>query len=252
MKTIPAFLIGIAAAALGAGAAGAAAHDPYSNYLELRVYRAQEGQRDSFLAYFEDNLLETQEAHPMRIWGEFRDVQNEHQFVWMRGYRTMGERLESLQGFYFGPVWAEKGPEVMQSLFDGRVIAYLLEPMREGSGFSALPGREPAGGERGVIGVEIYVLEGGERDAVVEHLHSVALAHHEKCGGVTLGLFETSDEQNNFPMLQHNEDQHVIVWVGSYASAEAFDRASAGAGGIEPDTRLTLEPGPRSRLSHRE
>ena len=66
----------------------------HSSYLELRIYKSLEGQRDRFLSYFEEHYLESQEATGMRIWGQFHDLGTPSQFVWLRGYRDMESRAQ--------------------------------------------------------------------------------------------------------------------------------------------------------------
>ena len=48
------------------------------------------------------------------------------------------------------------------------------------------------------------------------------------------------------------EDERVVVWLASFASQEAFERARASVdGGPRPFETFVLEPGRRSRLRHR-
>ena len=86
---------------------------------------------------------------------------------------------------------------------------------------------------------------------VVKRLRKTLIPAFEQRGAVALGLFRKTDEPNNVPRLPVM-DEPVVVWLASFATRDAFERARSA---IEfqpgPFETFVLEPGPRSRLRHR-
>ncbi len=73
--------------------------------VELRQYTLLRGERETLIALFEREFIETQEATGMTIIGQFRDINNPDRFVWLRGFSDMEARRAQLGEFYDGPVW---------------------------------------------------------------------------------------------------------------------------------------------------
>ena len=61
--------------------------------IELRRYTLRPGQRDVLIELFDRELVESQEATGMRILGQFRDLGDPDQFVWVRSFPDMAVRL---------------------------------------------------------------------------------------------------------------------------------------------------------------
>jgi hypothetical protein len=74
--------------------------------VELRRYVLHPGARDTLIALFERELVETQEATGMTLLAHFRDLDHPDVFTWLRGFPSMPARAASLAAFYDGPVWA--------------------------------------------------------------------------------------------------------------------------------------------------
>ena len=72
--------------------------------VELRQYTLHPGRRDTLVALFEREFLDTQEAAGIDVLGQFRDLDDPDRFTWLRGFRDMDARLASLSAFYGGPV----------------------------------------------------------------------------------------------------------------------------------------------------
>ena len=221
----------------------------YANYLELRIYRTKEGQRDPFLEHFEQHYLESQESHHMHIWGQFRDLNNERHFVWLRGFRTMAERQKGLMGFYTSPLWRETGGKVIQMREDTSHV-HFLEPVSSSDELAGPVPREPNPSARGILVAQVW-LDSGNQKEVLRELRTKIIPGYLKAGGASLGIYASSGEANNFPMLPFIEDESVVVWFGSFPSAGAWSQARQA---YEPAVReleiFVLEPGPRSRLHH--
>ncbi len=225
-------------------------HVRYSNYLELRVYESQPGQRDNFLNYFEKHYLESQEATKMRIWGQFRDLDVDQHFVWLRGYRTMAERQRGLTEFYMGPVWAQTRP-TLSTMFARVAKARFLEPLtpndRLDGNFERVNNAHPPG----VVVVNIFHIP-EDPAPVTDRLRTVVIPAFVKRGAASLGIFRSSEEANNFPALPFAENERIVVWFSSFETASAYERACDNVPfDPAPSETLVLEPGQRSRIYHR-
>ena len=73
--------------------------------VELRQYTLHPGKRDVLIDLFDREFVESQEALGMKVIGQFRDLDNPNRFVWLRGFRDMPSRVQTLEDFYGGPVW---------------------------------------------------------------------------------------------------------------------------------------------------
>src|SRR5262249_4738210 len=113
--------------------------------VELRQYTLVIGQRETLIALFEREFIETQEATGMTVIGQFRDLNNPDRFVWLRGFADMTSRARQLEEFYGGPVW-KAHREVANATMINSDDVLLLRPASPTSGFS-LPqaSRRPIG-----------------------------------------------------------------------------------------------------------
>src|SRR5579862_4651175 len=73
--------------------------------LEIRQYTLTQGSFPSFISLFEKNFIESQEADGITIVGTFRALDDPNRLFWVRGFPDMESRKNSLNAFYFGPVW---------------------------------------------------------------------------------------------------------------------------------------------------
>ena len=94
--------------------------------VEIRIYRVKPGTRDEFVRFFEDTL-EAQAAAGLRVLGQFRSLDDENTFVWIRAFRDQKERQERSRAFYLGPAWMEeRRAQAAKFLESGEVM--LVEP----------------------------------------------------------------------------------------------------------------------------
>ena len=77
----------------------------YSPIVELRQYTLHPERRDELIELFDREFVETQEAVGMQVIGQFRNIDDPDQFVWLRGFNDMSARAGSLAAFYGGPIW---------------------------------------------------------------------------------------------------------------------------------------------------
>src|SRR5215831_16598244 len=97
--------------------------------VELRQYALKPLQRDVLINLFDEHFVESQEAVGMTVIGQFRDRGNPDRFVWLRGFRDMEGRRESLAAFYDGPVWAAHRSAANNTMIDSDDVL-LLKPAR--------------------------------------------------------------------------------------------------------------------------
>src|SRR5215468_5831204 len=102
--------------------------------VELRQYTLVSGQRETLIALFDREFIETQEATGMTVIGQFRDLNNPDRFVWLRGFDDMPTRARALHEFYGGPVW-KKHREAANATMVNSDNVLLLRPASPTSGF---------------------------------------------------------------------------------------------------------------------
>ena len=112
--------------------------------VELRRYTLHPGRRDALVDLFERAFVESQEACGMRLLGQFRDVDDDNRFTWLRGFADMDGRARALAGFYGGPVWKAHRDAANATMVDSDDVL-LLRPLLAGSGLAATPRRAGSG-----------------------------------------------------------------------------------------------------------
>jgi quinol monooxygenase YgiN len=210
------------------GAVSAAAGEASdAGVVELRQYKLVEGQRDAFVALFDDQFVDSQEALGMRLVGQFRDHDADDRFTWIRGFRDMAAREQGLNGFYSGPVWKANRAAANPMLVDNDNVL-LLRPAVPGLGFGPAAARAPVTPAGAVQAVIEYLWKapdegfsaffGGEMKPALE-----------AAGVAVVGTYVPLDEPNNFPALPVRTDRRLLVWFVRGASHEAIDAALARA-----------------------
>jgi hypothetical protein len=233
--------------------------------IELRQYTLHPHKRDVLIDLFEREFIEGQEAHGMRLIGQFHDMDNPDRFVWMRGFAGMPQRAQALEGFYTGPVWQTHRNVANATMIDvGNVL--LLKPARADRGFAvdarALPPRDATAIPPGLVEARIHYLDAAPTPAQLELIES-ARPLLQAAGAMPLATLTTESAENTFPRLPVREGEHVVAWFSQFRDRDAYDRymaaldASPAWRRIEgallrdaprgPDV-LLLQPTSRSRL----
>jgi NIPSNAP len=194
--------------------------------VELRQYALVPNGRETLIALFEREFIETQEATGMTIIGTFRDLNNPDRFVWLRGFSNMPARAKALEEFYGGPVWKAHRDAANATMIDSDNVL-LLRPARSGSGFSlADVTRAPHGSiatAKGMLVATIYHLAGAtgsDFGAFFEHeLRPIV----EQTGASIVASFVTENHPNTFPRLPVRENANVFVWFSLFPNRAAWD-----------------------------
>lgn len=193
--------------------------------VELRQYTLHPGQRDTLMALFDREFVETQEAVGITVMAQFRDLDRPDHFVWLRGFAGMEQRAAALAAFYGGPVWAAHRDAANATMVDSDDVL-LLRPAQPGSGLAlagrskAVVGAAPAA--PGLVMAQVCTLRpglsGGEASAHFERHVAPVLA---RAGATIVGSYTTEPGPNTFPRLPVREGENVFVWFARFANARA-------------------------------
>jgi NIPSNAP len=208
--------------------------------VELRQYTLKPGQRDTLIALFEREFIESQEALGMRIIGTFRDLEKPDRFVWLRGFRDMESRAVQLQEFYGGPIWKAHREAANATMTDSDNVL-LLRPATPGSGFSiahaSRAARDAAENPAGLIVATLYHLESTTEADFADYFQTIVAPALTAIANPILGSFITEHHENTFPGLPVREDANVFIRFSRFPDRTAYGQKAARAAD-EIGTRL--------------
>lgn len=237
---------------------------PCCGVIELRQYTLKPGQRDVLIELFEREFIETQEAHPIRLVGLYRDLDRPDRLVWLRGFPDMPRRAEALSAFYGGPVWKEHRDAANATMIDSENVL-LLRPLRADTGFpdAPLPSGDSTPRARGVVAARLLYGASEMPPARIAAAVAALDAALHAVGGTRLAVLVSERAANNFPRLPVREGEHVLAWFAALADEAARTRlhetlaespawrqaeAELTEGAPREPETLRLSPTARSRL----
>src|SRR6185436_2566870 len=91
-------------------------------------YTLHPGRRDQLIDLFEREFIESQEAVGIHVIGQFHDLDDPNQFVWLRGFNDMAARPQSLNAFYSGPIWKAHREAANATMIDSDNVLLLRLP----------------------------------------------------------------------------------------------------------------------------
>jgi hypothetical protein len=234
--------------------------------VELRQYTLHPHKRDVLIELFDREFIEPQEAAGISVIGQFRDLDNSDRFVWLRGFRDMPSRAQSLGEFYGGPVWKANRDAANATMIDSDNVL-LLHPARPRSGFVLSEKRWAPAGARdvpnGLVMATIYYLPARD-DGFIDFFENVLGPEFASAGAAILSCFTTENTPNNYPALPVREGKQVFIWFGLFRDYAAYqfyaaalagsqewrstvsDKLAARITGVPQELRLT--PTARSRI----
>ncbi|HLO27699.1 MAG TPA: NIPSNAP family protein [Anaerolineales bacterium] len=242
----------------------------YSPILELRRYTLHTGRRDELIELFEREFVETQEAVGIQLIGQFYDLDDPDQFVWLRGFNDMAARAQSLHAFYSGPVWKAHRVAANATMLDSDNVL-LLRPVHPTSGFSLKNRQRPARDSRatqdGFLAVTIYWFNQPPTSEFINYFEHTIHPELMEADAALLAYFVTEDSPNTFPALPVRQDGHTFVWFAGFQDDGAYESYLSRLEGSKlwkseiakflkkhlrgkPEI-LRLAPTPRSRLTGR-
>lgn len=185
-----------------------------ADVLELRQYTLHPGRREDLIELFDREFVESQDTVGAQVLGQFRDLDDEDRFVWLRGFPDMPTRGKALSDFYGGPVWAAHRDKANDTMIDSDDVL-LLRPVADFD----LTG-VTRGGDTTLVTVTIYHLPPGGEDAFTDFFATTVRPQLADTGAEPLAVLRTLRAENNFPALPVREDANVVAWVGSFPGPE--------------------------------
>ena len=196
----------------------------YSPIVELRQYTLHTDRRDDLIELFDREFVETQEAVGIQVIGQFRNIDDPDQFVWLRGFNDMSARAQSLAAFYSGPIWKAHRDAANATMIDTDNVL-LLRPAHPTSGFS-LDGRHRPPGNRalqnGLVIATIYYFAVPVDSNFISYFENTIQPVLIESGANILAYFITEDSPNNFPALPIREGEYVFVWFAGFPDPDAY------------------------------
>ena len=226
--------------------------------IELRRYLVEPDRRDDFVALFDREFTEAQEACGMVPIGHFRDRDDPRGFVWFRGFAHAEQRARALTAFYReSQAWQDHRAAANGALLDNDDVL-LLRDARPGSGFDPRRLARPAGTQTrapSTVAVAVLMLTRAADEALVTAFEAEMLPQLAERAGRT-SYFVTDARANDFPALPVREGEFAFVVTGVCANDDALH---AWSDAFAPETLppamreqllrcdvLRLEPAPRS------
>jgi hypothetical protein len=200
--------------------------------VELRQYTHHPNRRDDLIRLFDEEFIEPQEAVGISVIGQFRDLDDPHKFVWLRGFPTMDARARSLGQFYGGDVWRERRNAANATIIDNDNVL-LLRPVRPDVGFPlGVDSRPPVGADdagRGIVIATIYHIDPTEEKArdFVEFFEQQVAPLLRAAGAPAITSYVPERAPNTFPALPVRDGEHVFVWFAGFANSDAYDHFRA-------------------------
>lgn len=221
--------------------------------VELRQYTLHAGQRDVLIDLFEREFVESQEACGMRLFGQFRDLDDPDRFVWLRGFRGMDDRAAALTAFYGGATWKARRNEANATIVDSDNVL-LLRPARAGSGFAPdgaqRPAVDAAASPARLVVAMLWPLPAQADAQAVDAFDRRLEAWLAEAGALPLASFVSEHAPNTFPALPVREGENVHACFAAFDDAAHWQRHAAEAaklGRTAPQV-LRLAPTRRSAL----
>jgi hypothetical protein len=234
--------------------ASPAATELCSPIIDLRQYTLYPDTRDDFVALFDREFVETQEAAGMRIIGQFRDLGDVNRFVWIRGFPDMPLRKEALTSFYIhGEAWRRFGELARSKMIDSS-DALLLHPIRPDAAFAVARAADRPSLDSvlspGLIVATIHHLPKPVDADFLEFFQGSVQPMLTGAGGRVLGTFATEHSPNNFPRLPLREGENVFVPFLGFDCLATYHQYLT-ALGRHPKWRSEIYPAVLSRLQGR-
>lgn len=225
--------------------------DPHP-IVELRQYTLRPQQRDVLINLFDREFVETQEAHGMRVLGQFRDMDQPDLFVWLRGFADMESRRRALEAFYGGPVWAAHRHAANATMIDSDNVL-LLRPAWPGAA-STLPQHARAapgatGTAAGVLDATVFYLHEPATPALLDYCRHRMAPALQRGGARQVAWYSTEASPNTFPRLPVRAGEHVLLGLalfGDAAALQSFANSGVWARDVAPGLAPWLARAPET------
>ena len=196
-----------------------------SPVVELRRYTLHEGRRDELIELFDREFVETQEAVGIQVIGQFYDVDEPDQFVWLRGFNDLPARAQSLHAFYSGPIWKTHRGAANATMIDSDNVL-LLRLVHPTSGFSLKKGNRPKRGNHavrhGFVAATIYYFNKPATFDFITYFENTIHPELMEADVSVLAYFVTEDSPNTYPQLPVREGEYVFVWFAGFQDQDTY------------------------------
>jgi len=194
--------------------------------LELRNYVTKEGTRDRFIAYFEKELITSQQEMKGYPLSGYRVVGSNNNFCWLRGFKNWQERSTFLPRFYTSPAWL-KHRDTANSMLANNDNVYLLHPLGLQNGALAPIAQVPAAAltPKGTYTVIDIYIANTKRERLKSLLAQSYLPIFAEGGVLAYTLWESEATPNDFPRLPVFQDPNVVVQISFYKDEASFKAA---------------------------
>ncbi|HKZ66788.1 MAG TPA: hypothetical protein VJ111_10550 [Chitinophagaceae bacterium] len=184
------------------------------NIVELRNYLLKPGTRDSFIEYFKDHFVESQQVLSAYIPGLFRIKDEDNRFFWIRGFDSMQERSRFLPTFYGGEVWKEFGPAANDMMLEWHDV-YLIKPLVTNKNSFPLG--------KGIFVLDYYKAKDKQFNKLVDLFNTEYIPLLNKLNVNTTTLWICEMSENDFPGLPVYQDQNLLVVITGYENEPEYE-----------------------------
>jgi hypothetical protein len=214
---------------------------------ELRRYRLKPGTRETLVDLFEREFVETQEDVGMTVVGQYRDLDDDNCFVWLRAFADMEARAAQLRDFYGGATWRAHGSLANATMINSDNVLLLKPVGSEPFGGQMPPRRFDEAAPSGLIAVSTCALAPRTENEFAAFFESRVRPALTSAGARIDAAFVTERSKNTFPSLPVREGETVFVWVSAFfdeaahrAHLETVDRLERWHSEIYPDLDARL------------
>lgn len=197
--------------------------------VELRDYLLHPGQRDTLIALFDREFVDTQEAEGMRVIGQFTDLDRADRFVWLRGFADMAARRAGLESFYGGAAWARQrsaANATMVDVSDVRLLRYARPTWSLVTPAHDRPRADSGVGPPSTLYLlDICTLRAPVDAAWRRGFEREVLPLMVECGAAPCAVLETEPAENDYPRLPVRSGENVFAWLSRHANVDAATRA---------------------------
>lgn len=193
--------------------------------IEIRQYRLHENRRDDLIALFDREFIEPQEAAGMAIVGQFRVAGDPNRFFWIRAFRDMETRAQSLADFYERPVWHANRDAANETMIDSDDVL-LLRPATARSGVDLEGLTRPPRGATGDAGRAfvsmIFDFDAPVEDDFIGYFDTHFGSTMKRLGMEPVALLVTERSANNYPKLPVRERANAFLALSTAPGESSF------------------------------
>ncbi len=184
---------------------------------ELRNYLLKPGTRDSFIEYFKEHFVASQQALGATIPGLFHIKDEADRFLWIRGFDSMKDRSRFLPKFYGGEIWKEWGPAANDMMLEWHNV-HLIKPLS--SDKNSFPG------EMDFFVIDFYRARDNRLTDLIELFNTEYIPVFNKWN-ITTSLWVSEMQENDFPRLPVHQDENLLVIITGYNSELEYESTLA-------------------------